>query len=1127
MSTLRLTFAAVLITAVVGVAIDLALTDYLGFVLGRALLDTHRSGLVPPRRSLVLDASGGQVGSLGGADAVREPVDMVPAVFRDVLVRWEDARYGAHDGIDRQRMVGALAALLGGDPQGGSTITMQLAKLVKCDSARTVRRKLEDMALALAMDARLGKEAVLLSYVNHAYFGSGAYGLGEACRYYFDRPRCDGLELHEAAYLVSLLRAPAELSRDEPRALARRNAVLDQLREPEPLAENAPTRQRWARAWHRFVEHFLLGRIELEGRYSSSQLQQARARPLGLVRRIDPPSHPFVLELVRQELQKRLGPAIYADGFAVRLAIDPRVQRAAEHALAEGLRALRTLQKRPADADDDLDGGVLVIDPRTGNLLAYVPGADFHRSQVPFAARPIQVGSSLKPFVYSEFLEQGRGDLDTLLPDAPICVGGWCPHNYDGKYHGPVTVAFALSHSLNTVAVRVAQSVGVDSITSRLRLLGVRSPLTSNLPMALGASELTLFELGAMYASLYDGHVVRPRLVLEVRDREGQLRWQAAAPDRPLAYQPTTIAALHEAMAGVLESGGTASVLGRSLAKLFERPGSERLGGNGRAPAFACKTGTHDGFTRVGIGCVASDSDVGPVAIVTYIGHRTPRPLGEGFTGGRIAGPVVASIMESITTGSRARGDYAPFPAAEPLAASGQEDPRLEPATDTPFVDGTSASIDTPSAAEPVLQPPAEVEIVAPPDWAGRSVLDADVIDARGPRWVQAYLEQGGREEELAEVASLLGLTIERRVVHGQRLLGPGFSDRPLAERVALLARRMAASLARMRDADRAPRSYDAPEVRTERMSEADGDRRVERIYRYARGFQRVRITRHRGSGRVLLVECVTDQGARHAFVRRGDEFVSLTSLRVEVRRGSLEHAWIAAGLSPSSLESVRALGGERLDVDRIPRGFRLDLLLSEGRLLGLDARIPDSRTRGRDRSIASYLVEGVCLSDDGAPCGRRLAPVPLSEARVYHHLGAGPGGHMLIQRDRPGRDVVAPIAGRVGWVAAEHGRLVLAGPDGLRLRMDGVRCGVAPDSELRAGEKLGTLDDRGALVLRAGRELDGRAQPVSIAQVLAPVDRGSDELRSLATHWRGLHAWLRGEGPEARPLARHAPIGL
>jgi membrane carboxypeptidase/penicillin-binding protein len=363
---------------------------------------------------------------------------------------------------------------------------------------------------------------------------------------------------------------------------------------------------------HSFLDHEVAGRNDLQGAYSVHEIEEAKHTPLQLARERVPPTHPFVLETARQELQKKLGNSIYEDGYAVRLTIDSNVQKMAEHALGVGLAHLRQLREtRGEETSDDLDGGVVVIDPRTGRMLAYVPGADFATSQVPFAARPIQVGSALKPFIYGELLEQGKATLDTRFLDAPICFGGWCPKNYDNKYHGVVPVWFALSRSLNTVAVRVADTIGVDSIVARMRLLGVQAPLTANLPMALGASELTLLELGGMYSSLYDGRVVRPRLVLDVHDRNGNLVYNNEEEERPLAFQPSTIEQLHAAMALVLGPGGTASPVGRELTTWFNIPKGQSIGETaGTSPQIACKTGTHTGFIRVGMGCLVSDTSL-------------------------------------------------------------------------------------------------------------------------------------------------------------------------------------------------------------------------------------------------------------------------------------------------------------------------------------------------------------------------------------------------------------------------------------------------------------------------------------------------------------------------------------
>jgi penicillin-binding protein 1A len=1136
-------------TALLIITVDLAGSLYLREALGVKLLDAYRANLVPPSESVVTDAAGHRIGTLAAADAVREPLEHVPATFRDALIRWEDARFLSHDGVDRYRMAGAVAALLRGDPQGGSTLTMQLAKLIKKDSARTLRRKMEDIALALALDNRLGKEEVLKDYANQAYFGSGVYGLGQACRYYFNREDCAGLTLDEAAYLVSLLRAPADLSRDESRARARRNAVIEQMREPAlPLVcstrFDAFSRSLFLDA-HRFVEHELAGRNDLQDRYPPATIDAAKRTELGLVRARETPTHPFVMETARQELQKRLGTGIYQDGLSVRLTIDSDVQKMAEHALAVGLQNLRKLQGANEDGtrhDDDLDGGVVVIDPRTGHMLAYVPGADFTTSQVPFAARPIQVGSSLKPFIYGELFEQGKGGLDTIIRDGPICFGRWCPKNYDGKYNGDVPVWFALSRSLNTCAVRVADNIGVDSIVARLRLLGVQSPLTANLPMALGASELTLLELAGLYSSLYDGHVVHTQLVLDVRDRKGAVVYGGDSADRPLAFQPSTIQQLHVAMADVLGPGGTGAPLGRDLTTWFGLSKEQHIGqAPNIAPQIACKTGTHDGFIRVGMGCVISDTDYGPVAIVSYVGHRLPRSLGNGLTGGRIAGPIMTDLIEALTTRKRSAGAFHPFPVADPqdadagaasnaTAPSSQEESRdSAPSGSTTALNIESTLQAAPNADDKGLvasSAPDGFRLRTPRDWKGLQVLDADVVEASGRAIVKSFLDAGGREEDLADIAPYLDMTIEKQVIHQHRLLAPGFSDQPLADRLLVLSNRVMASLSRMLSTQTAATQYEHPDPLTHILSESDGDRRVERVYKLATPVQMFRVTRHHTSGALLALEWIDGEGVRHAIARRGEHLAQLSVRKVVVRNGALEPAWIEGGMSPSSLDGLRAAVGASVNIDRIPRGFQLQLLLADGGLVAVESERPAKNPAEPAERASAVRTDGACLAHDGAPCSRHLLPLPLAEAHVYGHRAAARTGPVLVQRDQPSSPAYAPANGRVTVADSDRGLIVFDVGDGEVLRLEGVKPSVAPGDQVELGEPIGRLDSRGVVVLRASHETaNGHMVDSDAIESLPELNGGDESLRAVSTWWRTLHAWLRGDLPATsrRPVAHRS----
>ena len=301
--------------------------------MGARLLDSYRANLVPPSESVVTDQAGLRIGVLAAADAVREPLNNVPPLFHDTLIRWEDARFLAHDGVDRYRLAGAVAALLRGDPQGGSTLTMQLAKLIKKDSPSCGARWRTSRSPSRSMT---GSERTRCSRStrNQAYFGSGVYGLGQACRYYFSRENAWVSRWTRRRTSSRSCAHPPDLSRDECRA--RRDAVIEQLREPEPNFVCNTRFDRFARdlylTVHRTLDHDVEGRNDLQGRYSGADIDAAKRTPLGLTRARNPSTHPFVLKTAREELQKRLGSSIYEDGLDIPLTIDSDIQRMAEHA---------------------------------------------------------------------------------------------------------------------------------------------------------------------------------------------------------------------------------------------------------------------------------------------------------------------------------------------------------------------------------------------------------------------------------------------------------------------------------------------------------------------------------------------------------------------------------------------------------------------------------------------------------------------------------------------------------------------------------------------------------------------------------------------------------------------------
>jgi hypothetical protein len=249
--------------------------------------------------------------------------------------------------------------------------------------------------------------------------------------------------------------------------------------------------------------------------------------------------------------------------------------------------------------------------------------------------------------------------------------------------------------------------------------------------------------------------------------------------------------------------------------------------------------------------------------------------------------------------------------------------------------------------------------------------------------------------------------------------------------------------------------------------------------------------------------------------VRRGNRLAKMETRRVLVSRGTLEGAWLSAGMSPAQLDGLRSLVGARVNIDRIPAGFRMDLLLADGALVGVDAYSPDTQ-----QGSGAMRIDGACLADDGVPCARRLMPLPMAESRVYSHRGAAQSGDVLVQRDVPGAVVAAPLAGTVAVAERERGMVAVIRPDGFVVRMEGVRPAVEPGDTVQPGAPLGRLDARGVVVVRAYESEDRtHLSPVSPIERLSIVGGADEELRGVASWWNELHAWLRSERPAVRPL--------
>lgn len=460
--------------------------------------DQIRAMMKHPQVSVTLTEDGRLTDARCRGCGIFLEADAIPATVKDAVIAVEDRRFRSHWGVDPVGLArAALVNLTSGRlRQGGSTITQQLAKQLMLSPRRTLPRKLHEAALALKIELHFSKDEILAAYLNHAYFGrtrgNVAYSLEQAARKYFGK-RARDLNLTEAAMLAGALKAPNVYNpqRNPAKARARARVVLATM-----------------------VEAGVISRAEAE------RAGQARVRPGS--KPFVPLDERYFVSWVTEQAADLIPEGSEAQTLFLITTFEPNRQLYAELA---GRRLLGWTQGRRARQLG------LVAMELDGAVRAMVGGRSFAESQfnrVTQARR--QPASAFKPLVYLAALEAGYRPA-SLIEDRPTEIDGWRPRNFDGRYHGRVTLTEALSGSYNAATVRLAQRVGFARIADLARRLGLPVSREAHPSLALGASEASLLELTSIYASFAkEGAKVRPFGIYGIRDTRGRmLYWRGRA----------------------------------------------------------------------------------------------------------------------------------------------------------------------------------------------------------------------------------------------------------------------------------------------------------------------------------------------------------------------------------------------------------------------------------------------------------------------------------------------------------------------------------------------------------------------------------------------------------------------
>lgn len=499
----------------------------------------------PAVSSQVFDSHGRLITTLH-SDQNRLPIDInkVPQNLQNAFIAAEDNRFYEHIGIDPIGIFRAIFANLTnrGIAQGGSTITQQLAKNAFLSQEQTLKRKIQEAMLALEIEHKYSKKEILEMYMNQIYFGQGAYGIQTAAKTYFNKD-VNELTLTQCAMLAGLPKSPNYYSpfNNLNEAKKRKNVVLDQM-----------------------VKY---------GYVSAAEAEDAKNQDLGLSKSHqskEADEYASFIDYVSQQVAKKYGDdALYKEGLKIYTTMDVDKQHAA-------VRAMRNLPNNYTDENGltQPQAAIVSIDPKTGHILAMVGGRgqdSFNRASM--AVR--QPGSAFKPFVYLTALQHDMTP-DTTMDDQPVTYGSWSPKNAGGSYSGTMTLSDALAHSVNTIAVQLADQVGTKNIIANAKKMGITTldAKDDNLAMALGGltKGVTPLEMASAYGTFANKGVhVKPTAIVKILDRNGNVLEDASTLEKEEtktrvmsereAYEMTTM------LEGVIDHGtGTAAAIGRPAA---------------------------------------------------------------------------------------------------------------------------------------------------------------------------------------------------------------------------------------------------------------------------------------------------------------------------------------------------------------------------------------------------------------------------------------------------------------------------------------------------------------------------------------------------------------------------------
>ncbi len=567
---------------------------YLYFEIGhevRPLVDYN-----PPKTTRIYDRNGDLVANVFEKEhRIYVPYDEIPGRVIEALVSIEDTMFFEHHGVNPEAIFRAVIKDIKARKlvEGASTLTQQLVKSTLLTREKKLKRKIKEALLSIRLEMLLTKEQILERYLNAIFFGHGYYGIRTASLGYFHKD-LDELTLKEIAVLVGLPKAPSayDPTRRYANAMARANRVLERMR---------------TLGW--IDEATYLSAIKEAPKVYDDTLTKNRA--------------PYVTDAVINSLSKEF-PDIRRGGYKIHTAIDLEYQQMARKALKYGYDAYWKRHKDDSNISRTFNGAMVVLDGRSGDILALLGGVDYAKSAFNRAiSSKRQPGSAFKPFIYETALNLGYNP-QSKVPDIARTYRFeegdteklWQPKNYEKDYKGMITLEEALVHSRNLATINLVNEIGIMTLHKKLEVFGIKD-LPYNLSIALGNIALSPLQMARLYTVFADmGTLHEPRLVTKVYDDKERLLKRYEPRSTEVYSKPQAYLMVHMLRDVVRRgTGRNARVRGMDVAG---------------------KTGTTNNSVDTWFCSFTPD-----VEAVVWFGNDDNTPLAKRETGGRTAAPVV------------------------------------------------------------------------------------------------------------------------------------------------------------------------------------------------------------------------------------------------------------------------------------------------------------------------------------------------------------------------------------------------------------------------------------------------------------------------------------------------------